>query len=817
MYCTKCGKEIAAQAQFCPYCGAQTAAPHIPARPAAPPAAPYRRPGAAVPAYQQPRAAVPAQAPAPKKKPVALFIILGAVGFLLLAFLVCAFAFDLFGFRKPNPKQAYSNYLKNEVVEEYGIVNQSRLEREAAGLAAAVVEDIDGDDAEDMVGVVINNNRDYNNIAINSYHYDTKKGAVSQTAEQIALSTSMAGVTNAKTTIYKGTNQSKKPIVLEQFQLINSEQSKGYAYFVSVFLPETDGTLKKAGDIAVRRTLTNDLAQVIVFGNVVPEGMKVYEKSDYEYEGNSVYFAKVGDDVNKTSLYSSDIAALEAFFEQFHLDVHAKSDNLKGFASNLKLGEQTHTAPLLSDAQTVSASGDFSYAHHDYTDMQTLVSSAKEEKKPAQQKQTTEDVSEVLLNSLVSKIQFPNNEYIVSSLLEDGGFNAQTCTEEQMLQIAFASYTYNGLQYIQKPTVSEYTGDVYDQSYAAITQRQMQDRIKELFGPDVSVKDQSFSTYNTHAAYTSFSNMYADTVEYSDGLYSVFLEQGGGGDAPFTDQVYSRSEKVGDEIHIYVKPALIDVSYFSENNNGDFYYHIQKDLRYGFATTTLKTVSSQDYFKVISRYNGNTYFFNNIHMQIPSIYQDIFKQMTEYCYTFKRAEGGYYLSSFSRATKEEHGTLDKQIDTLFEQHASSSFKKAAVTDFDKDGKEEAFAVIGNETDTFSLGFVNASLYFVNESGAKLLETDTYGYLKTNLTAGNYTFFNYERSGGGSGSVSRVFGVRNGVPTDMQVNCMNFQQNSLNGTFVGNDQSFAKGFHEYISYEYSFDAASFRFVKGGRVK
>ncbi len=106
MYCIRCGKEIPADAAFCPLCGARQEEPPVQGACAVPPAASAgaqsvpggeRRPKSSVPPYRGPLYAEerPHTAAPPQRKPVNGFGIAGMVTGILALFLNYLFIFTL--------------------------------------------------------------------------------------------------------------------------------------------------------------------------------------------------------------------------------------------------------------------------------------------------------------------------------------------------------------------------------------------------------------------------------------------------------------------------------------------------------------------------------------------------------------------------------------------------------------------------------------------------------------------------------------------------------------------------------------------------
>lgn len=141
-------------------------------------------------------------------------------------------------------------------------------------------------------------------------------------------------------------------------------------------------------------------------------------------------------------------------------------------------------------------------------------------------------------------------------------------------------------------------------------------------------------------------------------------------------------------------------------------------------------------------------------------------------------------------------------------------------DYDGDGLYEAFGfTTPGETDGYLYSDVN--IWFLDSSGnCNLIFDNTYGYLHDEkLVADNQKFMVWEQSGGGSGSTSYVFGVKNGAVYEPAIsgNYMSFGTDLESGTatsgvFYGYTSDFSKGYHDYIPTTFIFDAASGEFVE-----
>lgn len=134
-------------------------------------------------------------------------------------------------------------------------------------------------------------------------------------------------------------------------------------------------------------------------------------------------------------------------------------------------------------------------------------------------------------------------------------------------------------------------------------------------------------------------------------------------------------------------------------------------------------------------------------------------------------------------------------------------------DFDSNGEYEAFAVVGEaEEDNW---YYNADVWFVSCDTVLAVKSGIYGYANGILEGEKYTFVSLEQSAHGSGSTSFVFGVKDGVPQEMNIsrNYGTFRVGA-NGIFIGYRSDFSSGYHKYIYVEFSFDEKVFEFVPTG---
>jgi hypothetical protein len=92
-------------------------------------------------------------------------------------------------------------------------------------------------------------------------------------------------------------------------------------------------------------------------------------------------------------------------------------------------------------------------------------------------------------------------------------------------------------------------------------------------------------------------------------------------------------------------------------------------------------------------------------------------------------------------------------------------------DFDNNGTSEAFGVIGDADVGVDTAPFGSRLYYVDDTAVKLIKSDIYGYPEFNaVDNGNLRrrFFVWEQTSGGRGSVSYVYGVKNGAAYELQI-------------------------------------------------
>lgn len=146
-------------------------------------------------------------------------------------------------------------------------------------------------------------------------------------------------------------------------------------------------------------------------------------------------------------------------------------------------------------------------------------------------------------------------------------------------------------------------------------------------------------------------------------------------------------------------------------------------------------------------------------------------------------------------------------------------------DYDGDGTEEAFGITGNY-DEDSMLYDTVTICFVASDGTVTPVRSTrrdgsplYGYLHTRddqpnlLETDGVKFLCWEISAGGSGSLTVLFGVRDGQAYEPSVSDQYMEFNrSIDGDITGLTSDFSNGVHEYVPHTFTFDPATAQFVE-----
>lgn len=136
-------------------------------------------------------------------------------------------------------------------------------------------------------------------------------------------------------------------------------------------------------------------------------------------------------------------------------------------------------------------------------------------------------------------------------------------------------------------------------------------------------------------------------------------------------------------------------------------------------------------------------------------------------------------------------------------------------DYDLNGIEEAFAITGKKG-TVVGGFDSCQVWFVSSDSRAVLIDECNGVVPhENIKAESYTFFKYETTSGGSGSLSHIFGVKDNVPYELNISKQYMDFSNKSGEYVGLTHDFSDG-HKYINNYFIFDITDREFYLDGTV-
>ena len=112
---------------------------------------------------------------------------------------------------------------------------------------------------------------------------------------------------------------------------------------------------------------------------------------------------------------------------------------------------------------------------------------------------------------------------------------------------------------------------------------------------------------------------------------------------------------------------------------------------------------------------------------------------------------------------------EAELKSLLKARTSGNVLAFNCFDYDADGKNEAFAFVGEETSDSYYGSYSGEFWFVNEKGAQMLsEKRDYWEINDVLSFGSHKFVLLTEWFGVTESISRIWGVRNGAPHDENI-------------------------------------------------
>ena len=178
----------------------------------------------------------------------------------------------------------------------------------------------------------------------------------------------------------------------------------------------------------------------------------------------------------------------------------------------------------------------------------------------------------------------------------------------------------------------------------------------------------------------------------------------------------------------------------------------------------------------------------------------------------------------------EMRTTSKTEDELHAIFADAAYQDNEIyffyDDFDGDGEYEAFGITG-EYNVSGL-YSDVSIYYISSDGDCTCvsgQEETWGDLTIGglLSAGNYKFLLWERTAGGSGSATFIYGVKDGFAYEPEISgeymCFGTSLDYMGitdssqpeGSIVGFVSDFSKGYHDYLPRYFVFDEKTVEFI------
>ncbi len=156
----------------------------------------------------------------------------------------------------------------------------------------------------------------------------------------------------------------------------------------------------------------------------------------------------------------------------------------------------------------------------------------------------------------------------------------------------------------------------------------------------------------------------------------------------------------------------------------------------------------------------------------------------------------------------------KQVDlkACFQDQIGKKYAEFLSDDYDGDGREEAYVITGDYSDVDML-YDNAYIYFVSSEGeCTPIGSKLTGRIGKAVDTGKGKFMVWIRTAGGSGSLAYIYGVKNGQVHIPEISGQYdiFWQD--NGSYFAEKGDFDKGYHDWKTHEFSYDANKMEFIK-----
>lgn len=157
---------------------------------------------------------------------------------------------------------------------------------------------------------------------------------------------------------------------------------------------------------------------------------------------------------------------------------------------------------------------------------------------------------------------------------------------------------------------------------------------------------------------------------------------------------------------------------------------------------------------------------------------------------------------------QENALLDAFIEQVVGYN--SDYLYFLPDDYDNNGTLEAFGItgwgLGEETHS------NVDIWFINSNKeCSLVASDLYGFLRDTIDTGKGKFIIWEKSAGGSGSSSYLFGCKGTFSHSPSISGKYEYFRQENDRFFADKSDFSKGYHDWIIEEFIFNSATAEFA------